>query len=275
MLDEIQPPAKPVVIFTDLDGTLLDHATYSFGAARPALEIMESLKIPFVICSSKTRAEIARYRRLLNNTHPFISENGGGVFMPKGYFRNVELMFETETSGAYDLIRLGARYDELRAAIKRLRATGFNVRGFGDMAAEEVAGLTGLGIDEAILAKEREFDEPFILTENTDEDKMINEINAMGFRHTKGRFHHIMGQSDKGRAVGIVIDLYKRLLGDEITSVGIGDNQNDIEMLTVVDMPVIVMNERGGYNIETEGIVRAEGIGPVGWNNEMLKILGK
>jgi len=77
---------KKIIIFTDLDGTLLDNSSYSFEAALPALQLIKEKNIPLIICSSKTRKEIEHYRKKLYNLHPFISENGGGIFIPKGYF---------------------------------------------------------------------------------------------------------------------------------------------------------------------------------------------
>ena len=74
------------IIFTDLDGTLLDHNTYSFKKAFPALRIIKKKKIPLIICTSKTKGEIEHYRKKLKNNHPFVSENGGAIFIPKDYF---------------------------------------------------------------------------------------------------------------------------------------------------------------------------------------------
>ena len=74
-----------VVLFSDLDGTLLDHETYSFQDASEALELIKTKGIPLVLCTSKTREEIQHYRNLLDNRYPFISENGGGIFIPKNY----------------------------------------------------------------------------------------------------------------------------------------------------------------------------------------------
>ena len=65
------------VVFTDLDGTLLEHSTYSFAEAEEALDLLRSQDIPLVICTSKTRSEVEFWRRLLGNEHPFIVENGG------------------------------------------------------------------------------------------------------------------------------------------------------------------------------------------------------
>src|SRR3989338_10179164 len=74
------------IIASDLDGTLLDSTDYSFAAAQPALAMIRARDVPLVLCSSKTRAEIEEYRRRLDNGHPFIAENGGGVFISHGYF---------------------------------------------------------------------------------------------------------------------------------------------------------------------------------------------
>ena len=70
------------VVFTDLDGTLLDHDTYGWEEARPALERCKRLFIPIVLVSSKTRAEMDHLRVKLSISSPFISENGGGIFFP-------------------------------------------------------------------------------------------------------------------------------------------------------------------------------------------------
>ncbi|RMG01121.1 MAG: mannosyl-3-phosphoglycerate phosphatase, partial [Nitrospirae bacterium] len=98
-----------VIIFTDLDGTLLRADDYSFSEAKEALSLIKRRGIPLVIVSSKTRAEIEVYREKLGNTHPFVSENGGGVFIPLGYFENTD----GEMVDQYRLIRLGRRYEEL------------------------------------------------------------------------------------------------------------------------------------------------------------------
>ena len=74
---------RDIVVFTDLDGTLLDASTYSFEAARPALDALRQQDIPLVLVSSKTRAEIEPIRGRLKQVHPFITENGGGCLYPE------------------------------------------------------------------------------------------------------------------------------------------------------------------------------------------------
>lgn len=265
-----------LVVFTDLDGTLIDH-NYRFDKAGEALKRLKGSGVPLVICSSKTRAEIEYYREKLCIGHPFVSENGGGIFVPEGYFSQgtLEGASVTGTEGPYRVIRLGAPYAALRKAVKELRREGFAVKGFGDMTAEEVASRTGLSIFEAQLSRRREFDEPFIYEGATAAMRdLLAAIGAKGYAHTEGRLHHILGPSDKGRAVTILADLYRRERGLLLTC-ALGDSPNDIPMLKAVDMPVVVRRPDGKHDprIELPGLVKAGGIGPEGWNEAILTIL--
>jgi mannosyl-3-phosphoglycerate phosphatase len=270
---------KKTVVFTDLDGTLLDASSYSFEAAVPALRLLRSKEIPLVVCSSKTKKEIEHYRKLLDNSHPFITENGGGIFIPAGYFRhdlkNYGMPWTRE--GMYEMISLGTRYGILRKALNDLRSEGFDIRGFGDMTAEEVSGVTGLAPEQAEMAKERYFDEPFFITGSEDRLKVLEEeIWKRGLAMTQGKFFHVLGNSDKGKAVAIVTDLYRKEFG-EVATVGLGDSPNDFPMLEHVDYPVLVKKPDGSWDpgVRLEKLIKAEGIGPVGWNSALLDLLEK
>jgi mannosyl-3-phosphoglycerate phosphatase len=268
---------EKIVVFTDLDGTLLDAFSYSFEAAEPALRLLREKEIPLVICSSKTRKEIEHYRALLDNHHPFIAENGGGIFIPAGYFgRDPENSGRHLTrEGIYEVIKLGTQYEILREALRELRSEGFDVTGFGDMTAEGVAEATGLASEQAAMAKERDFDEPFMFTGPEARVGELEEaIRKKGLSSTQGRFFHILGGSDKGKAVIMLTDLYGNRFGNVIT-VGLGDSPNDAPMLESVDYPVLVRKPDGSHDprIRTANLIRADGIGPEGWNKAVMDIL--
>jgi mannosyl-3-phosphoglycerate phosphatase len=270
---------KNIVVFTDLDGTLLDYSTYSFESALPALKALKEAGIPLVICSSKTKKEIEYYRERLENRHPFISENGGGIFIPVGYFDfDVRTgAYDVAEYGGYCILRLGAFYSTLRKSLGELRSEGFPVRGFGDMTIEEVAALAGLSTEEAAMAKERYFDEPFILTGGDIQTKNLRQaIEKKGLNFEEGRFFHLVGGSDKGRAVSILTSLFRRQLGS-LKTLALGDGPNDIPMLREVDYPVVVQRPDGGYDsrIEVPNLIRADGIGPRGWNQSVMELIGR
>jgi mannosyl-3-phosphoglycerate phosphatase len=264
-----------LVLFTDLDGTLLDHDTYSFEPAREALAALESENVPVVFTTSKTRAEIEKWRRLAGNTDPFISENGGAIFVPEGYFGG-DFVYDRKENG-YLVIELGAPHLELARALGDIRReTGIEIRGVSEMDVEEIMKLTGLGEEDAALVRKREYGEPFVIGGGIEAEKtVISEIEKRGLRHTQGgRFHHILGQNDKGKAVSILKGLYVKEWG-LVETAGIGDSLNDLPMLEAVDIPILVRKPGGGYDerIDIAGMAIADAPGPYGWNSAILKLI--
>lgn len=261
------------VVFTDMDGTLIDHHTYSCEAARPALDRLKKEGIPLIVCTSKTRAEIEKFRDELEISDPFISENGAAIFIPKGYFKT-SFNFDEELDD-YLVIIQGTPYQKLREVLKEIEASsGCKIRGFGDMTPQDISKDCGLDLESAELSKRRDFDEPFVIGDETRSLYILKEIQNMGLNFTRGgRYYHIMGNSDKGQAVSELIEIYRRELKN-VTTIGLGDSLNDLPMLKSVDLPVLVKKPDGSYdsqiNIE---VMHAEGIGPVGWEKAIMEIL--
>lgn len=262
------------LIYSDLDGTLLDHDTYSFRPAQEALELLRKRDVPLIICTSKTRAEIEFYRKLLGNAEPFISENGGGIFIPEGYF-NSDFRYDRSIKG-YKVIDLGTSARVLRQALHDISVeAGIEIRGFSDMSVSELSELTGLDEHTARLSQIRDYSEPFLVSGDLkDIEAIVEKIHLMGYRYTRGgRFNHILGENDKGRAVRTLTDIYINEM-DEVKTVGLGDSLNDLPMLEEVDIPVLVQKPGGEYEsaIELKNLIYAGGTGPYGWNEEILKI---
>jgi mannosyl-3-phosphoglycerate phosphatase len=260
------------IVFTDLDGTLLDARTYSFDAALPALDLLRSKKIPLVICTSKTRAEVELWRTRLGIEHPFIVENGGAVFIPKGYFP-----FRVPNScqrDGYTVLEFGAPYRDLVAELKAAaRESGCDVLGFSDMSVAELAVRSLLPVQQAELAKRREYDEAFeVLSSGT--YRLLEAIERRGRKWTRGdRFYHITGNNDKAMAVAGLSALLRKAHG-EITTIGLGDGWNDVGLLASVDVPVLVRSrfDAAIKRAEPRCIVTSAP-GPHGWNHAMLELL--
>jgi mannosyl-3-phosphoglycerate phosphatase len=255
-----------LIIYTDLDGTLLDHDTYSYREATPALNEIKKKEIPLIFCTSKTRAEIEVYRRELSLKDPFISENGGAIFIPEGYFPKEGA---GRITGGYTVIELGSSYDKLRGVLDEIKSrVDCRIVGFGDMAPEEVSRDCGISLGEAGLAKKREYDEAFKI-EGTDEEKeeVLNLIKESGFHYTKGgRYYHLIGGNDKGKAVRILTDLYKKQY-PKVKAIALGDSGNDYPMLDNVDIPVLIKRPGGYAGFERKGLIRSNRVGPAGWND--------
>ncbi len=264
---------KPV-IFTDLDGTLLDLKTYSYDGALPSIEYLRSQNVPIIFCSVKTKAEQEVYRKELQIKDPFIVENGGAIFISQGYFP-FEFEYHKAKDG-YQVIELGIPYHQIREILAQIRvATGVNFRGFGDMSAEEVASLTNLDLEAAQRAKAREYDETLNLEITPEElSRFLNEIEKTGLNYISGSLYHdVSGPNDKGKATRILIDLFNRKSG-KIRTIAIGDSPNDLPMLLSVDIPFLVQKPGGTWeDIDVPHLHRVEGIGSEGWAKAVEELI--
>ena len=254
------------VIYTDLDGSLIDHHTYSYEVAQPLVRKLNAAGIPLVFVSSKTRAEQEVYRRGLGVTGPFIAENGGAIFIPRGYF-SFPYEYQREVAG-YGVIELARPYAEIRQKLEAIREKyGLSLRGYGDMDTAEVARITGLDTAQAGLAKKREYQETLNLVGSDEEIKTIlARVAEAGLSYSRGgRFYGVMDGSDKGRAVRMLTDMFRKKLG-RVETIGVGDSGNDMPMLVVVDRPVLVQKPGGLWqDMALANLYRVDGIGPQGW----------
>jgi mannosyl-3-phosphoglycerate phosphatase family protein len=261
------------IVLTDLDGTLLDHDTYSFEDAQDALEQLREQAIPLIIVSSKTRREIEFWRQRLQNTHPFVVENGGAVYLPGGYFASPPP--ESTHQDSYNLVQFGAPYSDLVACLKRASfESQCEVLGFHDMTPEEIAIRCDMPLEQARLAQQREFDEPFEILNPARTDHLLAAIKEEGRNWTQGgRFYHILGDNDKARAVEVLTQLYRNSYSDLLT-VGLGDGLNDLPFLKQVDVAVIVRSDQSErLRTELPGAYLTKSPGSKGWNQAILRIL--
>ena len=273
-------PREAWVVFTDLDGTLLDHVSYRWHSARVALEALRRRRVPLVLVTSKSRAEVAPLLRSLRRREPFVVENGGAVFLPRGYFP-FRIPGVSSAGRGWLRVALGTpRARLLRALASAAKRSGICVRGFAQMSAREVAELTGLPLATARRAREREFDEPFVILDGGTgaARRLRREITREGLQMMRGsRFFHILGDNNKGDAVKKLLGFFGPFFNSRVRAVGLGDSPNDIPLLRAVDIPVLVARPGGRYDAETLTAVprarRAGGAGPAGWNRAVLRIL--
>jgi len=255
------------IVFTDLDGTLLDARTYSWRPAEAALEQLARLGVPVIFTSSKTRVEIEEWRRRLGNREVFVSENGGGVYFPEGCAARAPA--HAEAWDGYRRIALGTPYPAVRTALVEMRReTTLRLLGFGDMTAEEIERCTDLGREDVERAQQREFDEPFLwdaMDDPVDESRVREAAQARGLRVSRGgRFFHLHGAHDKGACVRVVAAAY-----GGAQTIGLGDSLNDLDLLSAVDRAAVVARPDGSHERAMRRALPrahfARGVGPVGF----------
>jgi mannosyl-3-phosphoglycerate phosphatase len=247
------------MVVSDLDGTLLDHDSYDWQAAAPALALLKARGIPLILATSKTAAEVADLHAALGlGALPAIVENGAGLYRPGA---------PAGAATAYARIRaaLAALPDPLRQ--------GF--RGFADMDAAEVARRTGLPEERAALARQRAHSEPGLWQGSAEARAGFLEALAAEGIHARhgGRFLTL----SLGRSKADGLRQVARELSPEVV-IALGDAPNDIELLRAADIGVIVRNDHAPridpLPEEAEGRIRRTAkIGPAGWNEAILALV--
>ncbi|MDJ0976052.1 MAG: HAD-IIB family hydrolase [Planctomycetota bacterium] len=261
------------IVFTDLDGSLLDEADYSFEAARPALAALRERGIPLVLITSKTHAEVALLAGEIGTSVPYVVENGGAIYIPPG---NPEIEGGGALADGTRRIALGRPQSELRAFLVAARER-WPLRGFGDMDAAEVAALCDFSVEAAVLAKEREFSEPFRIDDPAGLEGLAAAARAEGLDVTRGgRFHHLIaaGQS-KAVALRVLVEAYARSR-DALRSIAVGDSPNDRAMLEAADVAVVIPRPDGTHLELGSGahdVIVAPHPGAAGWNAALIRLL--
>ncbi len=265
------------IIVTDLDGTLLDHHTYSFIPAINALNKLKQYNTPIIINSSKTAGEINGLRKQLNNQHPFVTENGSGIFVPKNYFSHK--LDISEEGGHYWKVNLGRSREQLIAALKKLPAE-FNqyYRSYHQSTVDDIIQMTGLSKEQAERSMRRDYTEPLQWLGNEEQRKQFYwHLYKQHIHFTEGgRFIHLMGHTNKGSATSWLAQQYEKHYGENVKVVALGDGKNDIDMLKAADIAVVVkspINDAPIFDHPCKIITKKTG--PSGWSEAIHQLFFK
>lgn len=258
-----------LLVFTDLDGTLLDHDSYSWLPAATALARLAEANIPLIFNSSKTTAEIASLRTELHNKHPYIVENGGAVCIPENYF----------ATGPEQHKLFGFPYAEIIDLLYSLRRQrNYRFEGFADLGTDGVMAATGLDRESATQARQRLCSEP-LLWQGSDAERELfrRDLDRHGLQLVRGgRFWHVMGQSDKGQAMGWLVEHYRQHAPQtRFTTVALGDGPNDLPMLAAANIAVTIKPHTGAP-LKLPGHPRVlvpDQPGPAGWQQALEQLL--
>ena len=267
-----------LVIYTDLDGSLLDHYDYNHRAADTLLSELDTAGTPVIPVSSKTYAELLPLRQELHSRHPFIVENGAAILVPDGYFDQQPA--DTEARDGYWRKCFSPPRHYWLQLIHRLEAAfAGDFVGFAQMSIDEIARLTGLDRAAAARAAAREYGEPVLWTgSDAGRERFILALQREGAQVLQGgRFLHLSGNCDKGQALHWLHRHYRQAsAGQRPLSLAIGDSQNDVAMLERADWALIVRSPAHPPPTLTrnERTRISEAYGPLGWAQGVRSVLG-
>ncbi|TWT55064.1 putative mannosyl-3-phosphoglycerate phosphatase [Rubripirellula amarantea] len=275
----MQKPKPSLIIFTDLDGCLLNKHDYDWSAAAATLSRLRELSVPVIMNSSKTVPEMTQLATELNlNEQTFISENGSVIRWG---------IDSGESSGTSEVI--GVPRDQILTVLRQLKPN-FSFRSFVDLGLDGVIAETQLPRDQASMALQRQGTEP-LLWDDTEERRLDFEAAIQDHHLTLtrgGRFWHVAGHASKGKAMQRVAQQWavQNIPALDIASSGdgqnnaqtvtaaIGDSPIDQSMLDVADVPIGIPTKAGlGVNIDLNRGIVATKQGAEGWSQAVSELL--
>ena len=258
------------VIYTDLDGTLLDHHTYAFDEALETIKALRDRGIPIIPCTSKTRAETVSLMQAMDIHGPMIIENGAAIWVPEDWG------LERPEGSSSDADAWCHSFGPSRGIIRRQLAIlsiewGNRYQSLCDLSDKQVAAVTGLDLESAARAKQREHCETLIwLGTPADREAFAEQVESLDMRCLEGgRCVHVLGSGGKAEAVSWLHHKIRRERPDFAAAVSLsaGDAENDVEMLEVTDLALLVrspVNEPPTVRRQG-GLVISDTEGPAGW----------
>ncbi len=256
-------------VFTDLDGSLLDHNSYRYDHAVRQIHELRRLGIPLIFVSSKTKAEIVTLRNQMGNSDPFIVENGSAIFIPKHYFDQTG--HAGESASEYEILELAESRERWLEQLDKLERNYYGeFVNFEKLPVRELMNLTGLSYQDAKFAADRHYTEP-VKWLGTDErkDLFISVLEEVGAQvETGGRFLSVGGCSNKGHAVTCLRNIFvERSRWESVIDLAIGDSNNDRSMLEISKEALLIRSPNHNFPVLTRktGVFKSKAFGPIGW----------
>jgi mannosyl-3-phosphoglycerate phosphatase len=272
--------APRVIIFTpsNLLGSPTRAATHP---ASDALMEIDRRNIPLVLSTRGTRAQLEPLRRKIGHAHPFVTEGGGGLFIPDAYF--ALRLDGAKRVGRYLCVPFGRSSQEAAATVEDIaRQAGAEVVRYAEMKAREIARDTGMTERDAEGSREREFSERFFFAGNAGlaapSFERIAGENSWQIRRYEP-FWELCSGNDEGKAVRYLMRLYRKALRSRVRSVGVGASVEDLPLLAASDQAFILPVSCDRFDdkllSKLPNAAKIDVAGASGWNQTVLNVLSR
>ena len=217
------------VVFTDLDGTLLEPDGSLEPEAGAEIRRLTADGVPVCPVTSKTSDELGELMGLLGLATPAGFENGAGAILP---------------DGSVTLAPGSVPVDTLRTEAARLRERSkAPLRTLEELDDGELAAITELPFSRLGAVRRRRATLPLVVAPGWDESLHAALPARPRLRLVRGnRFLHLQGDHDKTSVLTLLLSHLPPATG---IVVACGDSPNDIELLAAADLRVIVPSVAG------------------------------
>jgi predicted mannosyl-3-phosphoglycerate phosphatase (HAD superfamily) len=198
--------------------------------------------IPSVWVTSRSRLQMDEPIRKLGHHHPFIAEDGSGVYLPEGYFHLRPA--KTVRLGRFTCIPIAEGLPAAAEALESLsEETGVAVVTLRSLSPRELAQNLGLPVREAEFARQRDFDAPFFFAGASEPDIARFRAEA-DRRHLVLRQHGVLWSlasgADLRQCIGELSKLYDRALRYHPTIVGIATPEDSSDLFAACDRGLLL-----------------------------------
>ena len=257
-----------VVIFTDLDGSLLHRDTFQFDSIKDYIKSLINKGVIIIPNSSKTEKEIEKFNEELGVNLPYISENGSSI-------HGLNLI----TSNFPDKLILSREKEELVEVFKNKVPENLQrkCKFISNFNKKDQINIFGLGETKLKYALDRKYTEPFLFEGSKNEKKDLTKIlkkNSLTIQEG-GRVINLCDNVNKVKSMNKVLKIYKKIESN-IEVVAVGDNYNDLDMLKNSDLPCLVFNDQFKEDqINIDNLIISNKPSPEGWADVIKMALVK
>ena len=254
-----------ILIFTDLDGSLLNRDNFEFGSIKNFIKELLSHDIFIIPNSSKTAKEITNFNDELEEKLPYIAENGSSI-------HDLNLI----NSNFPEKITLSREISELLEIFKNNVPNNLQIKCkfLKDLSKKEQLNILGLPADKVKYAINRDYTVPFKFEgTKVQKKKLQKHIQTSGLTMQEGgRVINLCDKVSKSQAMKIVIKVFKKVNNDKMITIAVGDNFNDLDMLRNSDFPCLVFNDKFTLEkININNCMVSKKPAPEGWE-EIIKM---
>ena len=257
-----------ILIFTDLDGSLLHRDTFEFDIIKDYLKQLLSKGIFIIPNTSKTEKEILEFNNELGSSLPYICENGAAIKGLELLNSNLpnELILSKEKSNIIKIFEKSVPID-LQSKCKWL----------SDMDQKKQSIIFGLESEKLKIALDRKYTIPFIFDGiKSEKNELFKIVKKKGLALQEGgRVINLTDKVNKAKALQVFVRFFKKK-NQNIKTIAVGDNYNDLDMLKNSDVPCLVFNDQFKLDqINIANLVFSNQPSPEGWADVIKMALAK
>jgi len=257
-----------IIIFTDLDGSLLDRDTFKFDTIKEYIKSLINDGIIIIPNSSKTEKEIEKFSMELGIALPYISENGSAIhrlnLINQNFPNKIILSREKD-----ELIKI---FDS--KVPEKIRNKCHLISKMNKKKQEQIFGQKEDKLRDVLS---RNYTLPLLFNgEKKEKNKLLKILNKNSLTLQEGgRVSNLCDNVNKVKSMNKVIKILKKT-EDKIKTIAVGDNYNDLDMLKNSDVPCLVFNDQFKLDrINIDNLMFSNKPSPEGWADVIKKALAK